>query len=91
MQYFIPARSCSFLLPGVVVNMGWRQIAAVPVCAAVDTSTAASLARIPLWIFYGADDPAVNPLHSVNMVAALLKACAHPGISLYPVVGHFSG
>lgn len=64
--------------------------AAVPVCGGGDTSKAAAIAHIPIWIFHGAEDAAVNPLYSLNMVAALTKAGAHPGFTQYPEVGHFS-
>lgn len=64
--------------------------AAVPVCGGGDVSKAASIAHIPIWIFHGAEDAAVNPLLSINMVNALTKAGAHPGFTMYPEVGHFS-
>ncbi|HUS03470.1 MAG TPA: prolyl oligopeptidase family serine peptidase [Chitinophagaceae bacterium] len=64
--------------------------AAVPVCGGGDVSKAASIAHIPIWIFHGAEDPAVNPLFSIDMTAALTKAGAHPGFTQYPEVGHFS-
>jgi len=64
--------------------------AAVPVCGAGDVSNAASIAKIPMWIFHGAEDAAVNPLYSVEMHQALIKAGAHPGFTMYPEVGHFS-
>lgn len=64
--------------------------AAVPVCGGGDVSKASSIAHIPIWIFHGAEDAAVNPLYSIDMVEALTKAGAHPGITQYPGVGHFS-
>lgn len=64
--------------------------AAVPVCGGGDVSKAATIAKIPIWIFHGAEDPAVNPAYSVSMVQALVKAGAHPGFTQYPSVGHFS-
>ena len=64
--------------------------AAVPVCGGGDTSIAASIKNIPIWIFHGAEDPAVNPAFSLNMIQALTKAGAHPGYTQYPEVGHFS-
>ncbi|MCB0497614.1 MAG: prolyl oligopeptidase family serine peptidase [Cyclobacteriaceae bacterium] len=64
--------------------------AAVPVCGGADTSKAASIAHIPMWIFHGAEDPSVSSQFSINMVEALEKAGAHPGFTLYPEVGHFS-
>ena len=64
--------------------------AAVPVCGAGDTSKAASIARLPIWIFHGAEDPAVNPVYSLYMFQALTRAGAHPGFTQYPESGHFS-
>ena len=64
--------------------------AAVPVCGGGDVSKASSIAHIPMWIFHGAEDPAVNPLYSCDMINALNKEGAHPGFTLYPAVGHFS-
>jgi predicted peptidase len=64
--------------------------AAVPVCGGGDPSLAASIAHLPIWIYNGAEDPAVNPLYSLDMLNALTKAGAHPGFTQYPEVGHFS-
>jgi predicted peptidase len=64
--------------------------AAVPVCGGGDVSKAASIARLPVWIFHGAEDPAVNPKYSLDMLEALTKAGAHPGLTQYPETGHFS-
>lgn len=64
--------------------------AAVPVCGGGDTSRAASIAHIPIWIFHGAEDPAVNPVYDLNMLEALTHAGAHPGFTEYPETGHFS-
>lgn len=64
--------------------------AAVPVCGGGDTSRAASITHIPIWIFHGAEDPAVSPIYSLDMLQALTRAGAHPGFTQYPEVGHFS-
>jgi predicted peptidase len=64
--------------------------AAVPVCGGGDISKANLIKHIPIWIFHGAEDPAVNPALSFTMVEALTKAGAHPGYTQYPEVGHFS-
>jgi predicted peptidase len=64
--------------------------AAVPVCGGGDVSKAASIMHLPIWIFHGAEDPAVNPVYSLDMLQALTKAGAHPGFTQYPEVGHFS-
>lgn len=64
--------------------------AAVPVCGGGDTTKASSIAHVPMWIFHGAEDPAVSPLLSLEMLHALTRAGAHPGFTQYPEVGHFS-
>lgn len=64
--------------------------AAVPVCGGGDPAKAASLAKLPMWIFTGSEDPAVNPEFSLNMLQALWKAGARPGFTMLPEVGHFS-
>ena len=64
--------------------------AAVPVCGGGDVSKAGSIAHIPMWLFHGANDPAVNTNLSYDMVSALVKLGAHPGLTVYPNVGHFS-
>ena len=64
--------------------------AAVPVCGAGDTSKAASIAHVPIWIFHGSEDAAVNPQYSIDMLNALIKAGARPGFTMYPATGHFS-
>lgn len=64
--------------------------AAVPVCGGGDISRAATISHIPIWIFLGAEDAAVNPQFSLEMLQALTKAGAHPGFTQYPEVGHFS-
>ena len=64
--------------------------AAVPVCGGGDVSKAPLIAHIPIWIFHGAEDAAVNPVYSLEMAEALKKAGAHPGLTIYPETGHFS-
>ena len=64
--------------------------AAVPVCGGGDVTKVSAFAHLPIWIFHGADDAAVNALYSTDMVDALFKAGARPGFTLYPEVGHFS-
>jgi predicted peptidase len=64
--------------------------AAVPVCGGGDVSKATLFTRMPIWIFQGAEDPAVAPKFALEMLEALTKAGAHPGFTQYPEVGHFS-
>lgn len=64
--------------------------AAVPVCGGGDISKVSTIAHLPIWIYLGSEDPAVNPSFSLDMLEALSKAGAHPGFTQYPEVGHFS-
>jgi predicted peptidase len=64
--------------------------AAIPVCGAGDTSKASSIKHLPIWIYQGAEDPAVNPKYSQEMFEALTKQGAHPGFTQLPETGHFS-
>jgi len=64
--------------------------AAVPVCGGGDISKASTISHIPIWIFHGAEDATVNPAFSLDMAQALSKSGAHPGLTIYPEVGHFS-
>lgn len=64
--------------------------AAVPVCGGGDISRAESIRKIPIWIFHGSEDTTVDPQYSLDMAQALTRAGAHPGLTLYPEVGHFS-
>lgn len=64
--------------------------AAVPVCGGGDVSKSELISHIPIWIFHGALDGAVDPVLSQNMVEALTKAGGHPGYTQYPETGHFS-
>jgi len=64
--------------------------AAVPVCGGGDCSRAGDLVNLPLWIFHGAEDSGVNPLYAIDMIDALTKTGAHPGLTYYPETGHFA-
>jgi predicted peptidase len=64
--------------------------AAVPVCGGGDTSKAALIAHLPIWIFHGSEDPVVSPVLSLAMLQALTSAGAHPAFTQYPESGHFS-
>lgn len=64
--------------------------AAVPVCGGGDISKAPLIAHLPIWIFHGADDPVVPVQYDYDMAQALIKAGAHPGLTIYPGIGHFS-
>ncbi len=64
--------------------------AAVPVCGGGDETQAEKIAKIPIWVFHGALDPAVKVQRSRNMVAALQKAGGRPLYTEYPDEGHAS-
>jgi predicted peptidase len=64
--------------------------AAVPICGGADETRAERIARMPVWVFHGAKDPAVKVARSDRMVAALIKAGGNPGYTRYPGEGHAS-
>ena len=64
--------------------------AAVPVCGGGDPTKAGTIAKIPLWLFTGAEDPIVSPEFSLDMLEALWKAGARPGFTMLPEVGHYA-
>lgn len=65
--------------------------AAVPICGGGDESTAARIAKIPIWAFHGALDTAVKVERSRNLIAALEKAGGKPLYTEYPDEAHASG
>lgn len=64
--------------------------AAVPVCGGGIVSKASEISHIPMWIFHGALDEAVDPKRSLEMVQALTNSGGNPGFTQYPEAGHFS-
>ena len=64
--------------------------AAVTVCGGGDTSLAEKIKDTPVWAFHGADDDAVKPKRSRDMIAALKKAGGSPIYREYEKVGHNS-
>jgi predicted peptidase len=64
--------------------------AAVPICGGGDETTASTIAKIPIWAFHGAKDPAVNVSRTRRMIAALKKAGGEPKYTEYPDEGHAS-
>ncbi|MBI2479506.1 MAG: dienelactone hydrolase family protein [Planctomycetia bacterium] len=67
-----------------------RFAAAVPICGGGDPAYAKQLAHIPVWAFHGADDGAVKPIRSRDMIAAMKAAGGSPKYTEYPGVGHNS-
>lgn len=66
--------------------------AVVPICggAGVRWVQAARIKALPVWIFHGAKDTAVEPSHSERMHAALKKAGSTAKLTIYPEAGHDS-
>jgi predicted peptidase len=64
--------------------------AAVPVCGGADDSRAASVAKLPVWVFHGGNDGVVKTVRSRNIVEALKQAGGTPKYTEYPGVGHDS-
>jgi predicted peptidase len=64
--------------------------AGVPICGGGDEATAATIAKIPIWVFHGANDNTVKVECSRRMVEALKKAAGHPEYTEYPDEGHLS-
>ncbi|HEY9220352.1 MAG TPA: prolyl oligopeptidase family serine peptidase [Lutibacter sp.] len=65
--------------------------AAVPICGGGSTETAVNYAKnTALWVFHGAKDDVVNPLLSLEMVAAILNAGGKPSFTLYDKDNHNS-
>ena len=54
--------------------------AAVPVCGGGDISLATSISHLPIWIFHGAEDPAVNPSFSLDMLHGINKSWGASGV-----------
>ncbi|NDV43829.1 prolyl oligopeptidase family serine peptidase [Flagellimonas sediminis] len=65
--------------------------AAIPICGGGDPNSVSVYAKnTPLWVFHGAQDNVVNPLQSMEMVAALLKTGVFPKFTLYDFANHNS-
>lgn len=62
--------------------------AAMPVCGGADTTYAAKLTKIPLWVFHGDADQTVPVSRSRDMVKAITNAGGHPKYTEYPGLGH---
>lgn len=67
-----------------------RWSAIMPICGAGVEADAPTLAKAPIWVFHGADDPVVSPDFSRKMVAALKAAGANVKYTEYPGTGHNS-
>lgn len=63
--------------------------AGVPICGWGNSAMAAELAKIPIWVYHGTDDPTVSYNCSLEMVDAIKNAGGHM-VHLIPLngVGH---
>ncbi len=65
--------------------------AAIAICGGGNPDSVSAYAKTtPIWIFHGAMDDVVDPKNSLVMTEALLKAGAHPKMSLYDTENHNS-
>ncbi|MGA2867197.1 MAG: prolyl oligopeptidase family serine peptidase [Verrucomicrobiota bacterium] len=64
--------------------------AIVPICGGGKTADAPKLARLPIWVFHGAKDPAVPVARSKEMVEAIKAAGGNPKFTIYPEAAHDS-
>ncbi|QLE02251.1 dienelactone hydrolase family protein [Galbibacter sp. BG1] len=64
--------------------------AAIPICGGGSEEAVTKYVDTPLWIFHGAQDNVVNPMYSIKMVSALLKAGGHPKFTLFDDANHNS-
>ncbi|WP_342155455.1 carboxylesterase family protein [Joostella sp. CR20] len=64
--------------------------AAIPICGGGSESAVRKYAQTPLWVFHGAQDDVVNPIHSVKMVSAILNEGGHPKFTLFDTANHNS-
>lgn len=68
-----------------------RFAAAISICGAGDPKYVSNYAKkIPIWAFHGAKDNVVAPLHTMEMVTALLHKEAFPRLTLYDYANHNS-
>ncbi len=64
--------------------------AAFPICGGANSATAKKMKKVSWWIFHGAKDDVVSPLHSKVMYEALQKQKADVKYTLYPNANHNS-
>lgn len=67
-----------------------RFAAMAPICGGGEVYWTADLARVPVWAFHGAKDPAVPLERSEKMVEALKRCGNNVRFTVYPEAGHDS-
>jgi predicted peptidase len=65
-----------------------RITAIAPICGWADTTGAAAISHMPVWVFHGAKDPVVPLESSAAMVRTLEKLGAPVKFTVYPEAGH---
>jgi predicted peptidase len=65
-----------------------RFAAAIALCGYGDAYMVPRVARVPVWIFQGEEDPGVRVTRAREWVAELRKAGGAPKYSEYPSIGH---
>jgi predicted peptidase len=65
-----------------------RFAAAIALCGYGDTYMIPRVAKVPVWIFQGEEDPAVPVTRAREWVAELRKAGGTPKYTEYPSIGH---
>src|SRR3984957_3545747 len=65
-----------------------RFAAAIALCGYGDTYMIPRVARVPMWIFQGEEDPLVPVTRARQWVAELRKAGGTPQYTEYPSIGH---
>lgn len=74
----------------LAARMPERFAAVVPICGGGDEATAATLAKIPIWCFHGADDDVVPTARSRSMVEAVKAAGGNVRYTEFEGVTHDS-
>jgi CubicO group peptidase (beta-lactamase class C family)/pimeloyl-ACP methyl ester carboxylesterase len=67
-----------------------RLAAIAPICGGGDVAAAASLTKLPTWVFHGAKDNVVPVANSQDMVDAIKQLGGEPKLTIYPELEHDS-
>lgn len=73
----------------IITRAPHRFAAAVPICGIADTSRAATIKHIPLWIFHGSDDNINSVEYSRAIVAVLRALNVTPKYTEYENANHY--
>jgi predicted peptidase len=65
-----------------------RLAAAIALCGYGDDYMISRVAKVPVWVFQGEEDPLVPVTHAREWIAELRKAGGTPKYSEYPSIGH---